>query len=86
MRGMTGKGRANIGAQLVNGELTLIEPLVPMAARLVCVSPELVHRALGHAVRPPCPADMLGYVTRFGVERTERLIAQIKAVAAGDAA
>jgi hypothetical protein len=26
---------------------------------------------------------MASYITRFGIERTERLIAQIKAVAAG---
>jgi hypothetical protein len=86
LRSKTPKERAFLAAQFVSGALNLIQPTPSQAGRLVRTSPELVHRALGHPVRPPCQADMLGYITRFGVERTEQLIAQIRAVAAGAAA
>jgi hypothetical protein len=49
------------------------------------IRPELVHRALGHPVRPPNRADMIGYLNRYGIEKAEQLIAQIRAVAAGSA-
>ena len=82
----TPKERAYLAAQLVSGTLNLVQPTSVQGARLVNTGPGLVHRALGHPVRPPCPADMASYITRFGIERTERLIAQIKAVAAGEGA
>jgi hypothetical protein len=86
LRGKTPKERAYLAAQLVSGTLNLVQPTSVQGARLVNTGPGLVHRALGHPVRPPCPADMASYITRFGIERTERLIARIKAVAAGEAA
>jgi hypothetical protein len=86
LRGKTPKERAYLAAQLVSGTLNLVQPTSVQGARLVNTGPGLVHRALGHPVRPPCPADMASYITRFGIERTEQLIAQIKAVAAGEAA
>lgn len=80
LRGKTPAERAHLGAQLVAGMLALTWPTVPMAGRLVCTSSQLIHRALGHPVRPPCPADMVSYISRFGIERTEALIVQIRAV------
>jgi hypothetical protein len=80
LRGKTPKERSYLGAQFVAGTLRLIWPSVPMTARMVKAAPELIHRALGHPVQPPCPADMASYISRFGIERTERLLAQIKAV------
>ena len=84
--GKTARERAKLGAQLVLGTLDLAYPTPAMAARQVKVDPKLVHRALGHTARPPCPAEMSSYIARFGIARTERLIEQIKAVAVGVAA
>ena len=81
LRGKTPNERAYLAAQLVSGTLNLVQPTSVQGARLANTG-----RALGHPVRPPCPADMASYITRFGIEHTERLIAQIKAVAAGEAA
>src|SRR5690242_12201103 len=78
LRGKTAAERAHLGAQFVAGVLVLTYPTVPLAGRLVGTNAQLIHRALGHPVRPPCPAVMVSYIDRFGLERTEALIAQIR--------
>jgi hypothetical protein len=80
LRGQSPQQRADIGTRFVVGKFRLIWPTPAQVARLVCTSPVLIHRALGHPVRPPCPADMASYISRYGIERTEALIAQIRAV------
>jgi len=86
LRGQPPSIRAQLAAKFVSGELVLIELTSAQGARLVNTGPALVHRALGHPVRPPYPADMVSYIRRYGIERVKALIVQIEAVSAAKAA
>ena len=81
LRGKTARERAYLGAQIAAGALDLVKPLASQAAGLVRVNPKRMHRALGHTARPPSSVEMINYVGRYGLRRTEELIRQIKAVA-----
>src|SRR5262245_41523159 len=72
LRGKTPKERAYLAAQLVSGTLNLVQPTSVQGARLVNTGPGLVHRALGHPVRPPIPPgryDLLHHPLRNRAHR-----------------
>jgi hypothetical protein len=84
LRGRDPDARAHIAAQFVTGASNLARPTIGQASRLVRVRPGFIHRALGRPPRPPGTTDMVSYIRRFGLERPERLIVQIRAFQAAN--